>query len=511
MSAPISKQSPLAWTLILILVGTAIHLILGFSTELSVDEAHYALYANHLAWSYFDHPPLVGWIQWPLVTINAPDGILRLTPITLWIISCTLVYQIAYQLYEYCVEQALLVPSANQTSASLAGLAAVAVIVLAPMPHILAVGLVPDSLLTPLSLGVMLLALAWIKQEGQFSQSQWIILGLLFGLAGLSKYTAILYAIAFVVICFSIPRFSFLRQSGFYIAIAIALILISPVLIWNAQHDWISFRYQMAHGSGSEWLWRRVATFIGLQIIVFGFLPLLGLWAYSRAIGFAVRPLVSILLVFFAFPFSVFAVLSGGGGLPHWTTPAWFCLAPITGIGLACWWHSGKRWLIALCVAIQGTLVITGLALLMTAGYPIASQFKNNPLADLYGWRSASTRASLLVTELNASGIAVQNWTLASRVAWYSKPRPVYVLDDRIDQFDLWFGKLPEGSNVILLNWSEMSFKPPVGADQFRTCRPLDRLSIAHFGQSLSQFELSYCQGWGGKANAQREALSLRP
>jgi len=70
MSANVSKQSPFAWSLLLVFLGTAIHLVMGFSTELSVDEAHYALYANHLAWSYFDHPPLVGWIQWPLVGFN---------------------------------------------------------------------------------------------------------------------------------------------------------------------------------------------------------------------------------------------------------------------------------------------------------------------------------------------------------------------------------------------------------------------------------------------------------
>jgi hypothetical protein len=333
----------------------------------------------------------------------------------------------------------------------------------------------------------------------------------LFGLAGLSKYTAILFVLAFAIACISIPRFTFLKQAGFYSAIAIALLLISPVLLWNAQHDWISFKYQIDHGSGGTWLWRRVAAFVGVQVMVFGFLPLLGLWLYSRAIGFSVRPFVSILLVFFVLPFSVFAILSGGGGLPHWTTPAWFCLAPIAGLGLAQWWQSGKRWLISLILAVQGTLVISGLTLVMTAGYPIASQFKTNPLADLYGWRSASTRANLLVNELKASGIAVQNWTLASRVAWYAKPTPIFVLDDRQDQFDLWFGKLPEGSNVILLNWSEMSFKAPVGEGQFRTCRPLDRLRIAHLGQALSQFELSYCQGWGGKSKPEREALSLRP
>ena len=186
MSANVSKQSPFAWSLLLVFLGTAIHLVMGFSTELSVDEAHYALYANHLAWSYFDHPPLVGWIQWPLVAINAPDGILRLIPITLWIISCFLVYHIADQLDEYCTQRSLFIKAPTPNNPSYAGLAAVAMIVFAPLPHVLAVGLVPDSLLTPLSLGILWMSLQWLKQDGQLSFNQWIGLGLLFGLAGLS-------------------------------------------------------------------------------------------------------------------------------------------------------------------------------------------------------------------------------------------------------------------------------------------------------------------------------------
>jgi 4-amino-4-deoxy-L-arabinose transferase-like glycosyltransferase len=505
MSTLITKQTPYAWAFILVALGTIIHLVLGFTTELSVDEAHYALYADHLAWSYFDHPPLVGWIQWPLVAINAPDGILRLIPIMLWIISCAMVYQITEQMWSLCH------PQSEPQSSSRAGLFAVAVIVFAPLPHVLAVGLVPDSLLTPLALGILWMALRWIAQDGQYRFSQWILLGVLFGLAGLSKYTAVLYALAFSIACLTVPRWNVLREPGFYIAILIALLLVSPVLLWNAAHDWISFRYQIDHGSGGTWQWRRVAAFIGIQIGVFGFLPLLGSWSVLRWSLTQPSKKSVMLFIFFALPFAVFAALSGGGGLPHWTTPAWFCLAPLAGAGLALWWEQGKRWLISLFLAIQGTLVIVGLTLVMTAGYPIAGQMKSNPLADLYGWRSASTLANLLVKELKASGIAVQNWTLASRVAWYARPTSVFVLDDRYDQFDLWFGSLPEGSNVILLNWSQMSFKPPVGEGQFRTCRPLDRLSIGHMGEALSQFELSYCQGWGRKANPQREALSLRP
>ena len=55
-----------------LLTACLVHALLGALVGLSVDEAHYALYAAHLDWSYFDHPPLVGWLQWPLVALGAP-------------------------------------------------------------------------------------------------------------------------------------------------------------------------------------------------------------------------------------------------------------------------------------------------------------------------------------------------------------------------------------------------------------------------------------------------------
>jgi hypothetical protein len=82
-------------------IAALIHLALGFSFELSVDEAHYLLYAKHMAWSYFDHPPLVGWIQWPLVSLDASTGVLRLVPELLWLISCVLVYIVTSELQRF--------------------------------------------------------------------------------------------------------------------------------------------------------------------------------------------------------------------------------------------------------------------------------------------------------------------------------------------------------------------------------------------------------------------------
>ena len=43
-----------------IFIWFVINLLQGIFTEIQEDEAYYALYGEHLAWGYFDHPPMVG-------------------------------------------------------------------------------------------------------------------------------------------------------------------------------------------------------------------------------------------------------------------------------------------------------------------------------------------------------------------------------------------------------------------------------------------------------------------
>jgi hypothetical protein len=212
-------------------------------------------------------------------------------------------------------------------------------------------------------------------------------------------------------------------------------------------------------------------------------------------------------LGFFFLPFTLFAILSAGGGLPHWTSPAWFCLAPFAGVGLAALWQKSYRWLLSLCAGLQLLLCLLGFTLVFIGGISFGAQ-KNNPIADLYGWNLAGARAAQLVQEKQAAGTAVQNWTLASRLAWYSEPLPIFVLDQRQDQFDLWFGPLPENANVILVNWSGLPFPAPINSSDprgyFNTCETIETLAINRFNQALSRFDFSFCQGWHPKA------LSLR-
>ena len=490
-------QSPSSWTAICICIAALVHFALGFSIEFSVDEAHYALYAQHLAWSYFDHPPLVGWIQWPLVTLTSSEGLIRLVPELLWAISCLLVYQVTLEIHHFIQGRNSGYLTSALPSANSCGLMAVLAIIAAPMPHVLAIGLLPDTLLTPLSLGLMLMALRWLTQD-RFTIRDWLLTGLLLGLAGLSKYTAIFTAFALLLVFISTHRKPWLGKVGFWLAILLALLLIGPVLYWNWANDWISFKYQIAHGSGGEWLWRRLGAFLGLQIIVFGPLLIMGSYIFLKDCMHATKLSLLSLLGFFFIPFIIFASLSGGGGLPHWTTPAWFCLAPFAGIGLAKAWSTQHKTVIRVLFIFQIAICILGFGFVLSGGISSAL-IKSNPIADLYGWKIAGQKAAQLSQANKADGIAVQNWTLGSRTAWYAKPVPVFVLDERKDQFDLWFGQLPLGANILLMNWSGMSFTPPVASNSaFERCEPLESLEIQRFGQVLSKFDFSLCSNWQG-------------
>lgn len=495
-------QSPSSWAAICICIAALVHFALGFSIEFSVDEAHYALYAQHLAWSYFDHPPLVGWIQWPLVTLTSSEGLIRLVPEFLWAIACFLVYQVTLEIHRFIQGRNSGYLTSTLPSGNTCGLMAVLAIIAAPMPHVLAIGLLPDTLLAPLSLGLMLMALRWLIQD-HFSISDWLLTGLLLGLAGLSKYTAIFTAFALLLVLISARRKPWIGKIGFWLAALLALLLIGPVLYWNWINDWISFKYQIAHGSGGEWLWRRLGAFLGIQIIAFGPLLIIGSYIFLKDCIHGTKLSLLSLLGFFLIPFVIFASLSGGGSLPHWTTPAWFCLAPFAGIGLAKAWSIQHRMVIRLLFILQIALCLIGFGFVLSGGISSAS-IKSNPIADLYGWKSAGQKAAELTQATKVDGIAVQNWTLGSRAAWYAKPIPVFVLDQRRDQFDLWFGQLPSGANILLIHWSGMSFPPPIATKAgFERCEPLDSLEIQRFGRVLSKFDFSLCSNWQGPSAAE--------
>lgn len=495
-SHPSPGNDPRSQTLLLILLGLAIHAGFGGLLTLSVDEAHYALYADFLAMSYFDHPPMVGWIQWPLVALDSPDWVLRLIPQGLWLVSAVLAWKLAEDLRER-------VPSwKTHVLPGQAGRWAVLMILLGPVFHVLSVGLLPDTLIMALMLGMMQITLHLCTRQGQ-GLALWVSLGLLLGLAGLSKYTAILFAMAVAGALWLNVGPRVLAGPGPWLAILIAAVLVSPVFYWNATHDWISFRYQIQHSGGGQWKAYRLLSFTGLQIVAFGPLIVAALIGTLRSLRSSPNRLIFGLWLFFLIPFAVTAYMSGGGRtLPHWMAPAWLAAIVVGATPVAAHWNAGKKKLLATLVWIQAAMCTIAFTALFFIGIPFTGPdhplAQKNPLADLWGWDHAGEIARDLAIKHGTDTLTVGNWTLASRLAWYARPIPVIVLDERFDQFDIWFGSLTRGQKALFVNWSQVPYSPPVGEGRFETCEVVQTWQAKRFERTVSSFEFLLCSNWKG-------------
>lgn len=465
-----------------VLLSVLLHGLMALNFDLSTDEAHYALYGFFPALSYFDHPPLVGWAQIPCIYLFAgqpPDWALRVVPMVCHAVTLILLARFA----------------ASHFGERAARWTAI-IIAVSPLPHVLGAAQVPDSLLMMWAAFLLVLTDGLCRSESP-SLRQWILFGLVLGLAGLSKYTAAFFVPAILLALLYAHGHSILFRAGPWLAAIVAALFISPVIIWNAQHDWVSFVYQGAHGTGKQsWELHRAAQQTVLQILVYG--PLLTIWPLvllkKRHEPTQATTRNRILLM--ALPFIGLMLFLAGrsNALPHWTAPAWLLLAPLAGLAVSKL-HGRLSTIVA---SIQALLCVVLVGWMLSGGTPDPEGLKNPP-ADLYGWRQAGERAQTLSAEHQVAHLAVQNWSIASRLAWYARPNPLHVLDTRFDQFDLWAGNLPIGANAILIDWSSLAFELPVGQGQFAQCTHLEKQAVTRWHQTLAYFDFYHCQHWGGQ------------
>ena len=507
----------------MLLLAVLLHGLMAASFHLSPDETHYALFSVNLDWSNFDHPPLSGWLQWPFAQLGGHNVVMRVLPMTCWALA-------ALGLMLLTAEFA---PAEQQL---LAARAAMVLWLLSPIAHLLGLALVPDTLLLPLTCGVMFVTWRLCANPGVRSLSPaslWLGLGLLLGLAGLSKYTAVLVAVGAILALLLAHGPSILGWPQAWLATLLASVLISPVILWNASHDWISLAYQFGHAKGTaDWRVSRAVGYVLVQLLGYGLLLVVGFGASRRlpahlaAIAKAtpsassgenlsLKPRnlsVPLFCACFALPTLLLLVaLSGRGStLPHWSAAAWVALLPAAALGAAGLWQKRRKMLWALA-AFQAFCCV-GLAGLMLSG-GLSSENKNpafttpgqkvegavfNPFADLYGWDAAALQGKALAEQHGNATLAVFNWTLASRIAWYARPLPVKVVQRHLDQFGLWWGTLKRGESVLLVDWSQMSFVPPVGADQFERCQQLAQQPVMRWGRQIAHFNFLLCDNWLG-------------
>ncbi len=151
---------------------TIFRLAVAPNVGLGVDEAHYVLYGYFLDLSYFDHPPLVGWTEFIFTYLFGMNEFgARVPAIIIGIITSLGIYK-------------LLLHVSDDTKVALFGVIALNS---AFIFNALFLMLMPETLLFALIVPIIFTTIA-IEKENKLKD--WLVLGLLLGLAGLAKYTA---------------------------------------------------------------------------------------------------------------------------------------------------------------------------------------------------------------------------------------------------------------------------------------------------------------------------------
>lgn len=468
-----------AWLLAVTIWRVAISARLG----LGVDEAHYAMYGVHLDWSYFDHPPLVGWAQSLTQAIFGLSELSVRTPAILCgVVSSILAFRLAEKL------------TGQESSARVAALSLNASFIAAALWMMF----LPDTPLLPLALWLVLIVGRLMERE-RFRD--WIELGVCLGLCGLAKYTAVFLPIALLAFVAIRGEWRRVKLGGLVCAMAIALALISPVLAWNYQREWISFKYQTGRVLGGGGLNPKTfGVFLAGQIG--GYSPFLivaaaiGWWNRRKSIApAALFAALSAAPTFLFFGYSSFREEV----LLHWTLVGWGLLIPL---GMAFAWRSGWRrltfWTLGVSLAITGILM----AELLVRAIPFPEY--QSPYADLTGWMDVRKDIEHARDEALARGetrgrefsIAVPNWTLGSRALYYlSAVAPVYVLDDRFDQYDLWEAGPPKTPDLLIVSWRGFELGDTQRA-QCEKIEPITRRTFVSHGRPVNQVSLAWCSGF---------------
>jgi membrane-associated phospholipid phosphatase len=204
------------------LIGRWIYIASG-TIDLQKDEAYQWLWSKHLALSYFSKPPGIALIQFVSTSLfgDTQFGIRFFPPLFAAILSVMVLRFFAREVN------------------ARAGFWLLLIVTAVPL---LGIGTILMTIDPPLVLCWMWAVVAgWRAVQPDGKTRDWLVLGLAMGLGFLCKYTAACQLFCWAVL-FALwkPARVHLQRPGPWLALLVFLGCTTPVLIWNAQHGWIT-------------------------------------------------------------------------------------------------------------------------------------------------------------------------------------------------------------------------------------------------------------------------------
>lgn len=476
--------------------GLALHLLIGFYTAahlllaawlpLAAHEAHYALYGRDLELSYLDHPPLVAWLQGLVQFFSTADFAIRLLPIGLALVAQYLLARLAQEIY----------PDAS----AWLGFFCVLVLQGSVVFHG-SMTLTPDSAVMPLGLLVVLATLRCLESD---AWPTWLGLGLVIGLAGLAKYTAVTFAVSVVVVLVLARGWRVLVSLRLWIAGFVALAVISPVLLWNWQNGWLTVAFHSLHQFEDVEGWSALG-FLGSSaeqvlyyspLIVFG--GIAALWESLKSRDVATR--AWILPIFVLPPLIVYLLAAlESRASPHWSMLGWLLLIPMLVRWLQARWQSSRN--VRLLVWVSVGYSVLSLVAIVALVVPIGTWPDYRHPARLFkGWEEAAVhgdelrRGLIFDDSFDDPVLLARNWHHAGLLGWYAPQTAVRNLFGDLNPHNVHRGTADHRTRGVLVyprdtmdpNWSNLT-------RDFH-CEPIDSRPV-YFGDSLLQvFHFYACE-----------------
>jgi 4-amino-4-deoxy-L-arabinose transferase-like glycosyltransferase/membrane-associated phospholipid phosphatase len=361
-----NRKSEIEWlrlgyiAIFVMLIARWIYIASG-TIDLEKDEAYQWLWSKHLALSYYSKPMGIALIQFASTSLwgDTEFGVRFCSPLFAAILSVMVLRFFAREVN------------------ARAGFWLLLIVTTAPLLGIGTILLTTDP---PMVLCWMwALAAGWRAAQPDGKTRDWLVVGLAMGLGFLCKYTAACQIACWAIFFALWPAArAHLRRPGPWLALLIFLAGTTPVIIWNAQHGWITAHHVAGNaGLGSPWK-PTLRFFLDFLFVEAGLLnPVFFVSALWAMFAFWKQPrhkMSGLWLYFFCMGAPVFLgywlYSFHSRILPNWIAPAvvpMFCL-------MVAYWDERRR--------IAKPLLAIGLAL---GFFAVAILFQSNLIGKVTG------------------------------------------------------------------------------------------------------------------------------
>lgn len=442
-----------------------IRILFWFSAEAGGDEAYYWVWGQHFELSYYDHPPLLAWVQGVFAAIFGQSVFALRLPNLLSSAAILFVYWlIVRRLY----------PESPDSHFAVTALTLAA----SPLLFTFMAQAIMDHLLIALLLGSGYLMIFYLQDtvDGNRPPVWRLYAGAaLLGLAAIAKYNAVFFAVGIALAVFSDPRLRpLLKKPQLYIAAFITLLMITPVIVWNVENDFQSLRYQLVDrtpsGAGLHFKPEAFTGFVlGTVLVISPFFTWMAVRRFfpggTLSLRERLRPgtqNIYVVIAFWIFSTSTLLFLVRSlfdFTLLYWNIPAYLLLIPLAATVLLDSQGRLRRRKLFIGQQVYGVL----LAALVAFNYAILplDTWSREGIGERgtrhwYGWKDTARAANALLPTLGDKPLLLTtDHHLAGVMSFTMNRLDIVAISPRRDQYDIWFSDRDFGGRNALIIFDE--------------------------------------------------------